>query len=247
MTTPTDTRPPGPPAARGLRPVPLRRVEWLPTVALGIAFAIKAAVQPNAVRDVFSGAQAFLVASAILVAWVLLWRVVLPRLVHNTWVRVAILSVVAGLLIYWLVVSALVDKKVVETLPGARGEIAQPSHESDPTPPPAAPVQLALGELRGIDHDATGTAALYQRPDGSFIVGLEEIDIEPGPDYKVYVAPGADRQSPGDDAVFLDGLRGNEGTQYYDVPEGTRLDDGEWTVLIWCRAFAVPIANSTPS
>jgi hypothetical protein len=42
----------------------------------------------------------------------------------------------------------------------------------------------------------------------------------------------------------LDALRGNQGTQYYEVPSGTDPGPG-WTVLIGCRAFGVPVANST--
>jgi hypothetical protein len=220
-------------------------IDLVPSGALLLAFGIKALLQPRAVRDVFSGTQAFVVTAAIALAWVVLWFV-LRRVIRNGWVRTAILAVVAGFLIYWLVVSALVDKKVVETLPGAPATSEQSAPGSDaPVEEPEMPMQIAMGSLRGIDHDATGTATLYENPDGTFIVGLEQIDIEPGPDYKLYVVPGMNRESPGDDGVFLDSLRGNQGTQFYEVPAGTDIEPGGWTVLVWCRAFAVPIANAT--
>ena len=105
-------------------------------------------------------------------------------------------------------------------------------------------MRVSTGELRGIDHDASGTASVYRLPDGSLVVGLEDIDIEPGPDYHVYVAKGADRKDR-NDAIYLAALRGNQGTQYYDVPrEAGDVGEG-WTVLVWCRAFGVPIANAT--
>ena len=74
------------------------------------------------------------------------------------------------------------------------------------------------------------------------MVELLDIDIDPGPDYIVYVAPGYDTESPGAGAVELAPLKGNVGTQYYDVPPGVDMSSGEWSVLVWCRAFAVPVA-----
>lgn len=227
-----------------------RWVELAPVVVLVLAFSAKAIVSPNSVRDVFSGTQAFLIAAAIFGTWVVLWLVVLPRLISNGWLRVGVLSVLTLVLVVSLVVPSLFDKKVVETLPARDQDSSAPQAVDPEAPSPtteATPVSVATGKLRGIDHDATGSVVLYQRSDGSFIVGLENIDIEPGPDYKVYVVPGANREAPGDDGMFLSDLRGNQGTQYYDVPADARVVAGEWTVLIWCRAFAVPIANATPA
>jgi hypothetical protein len=242
--TSVDHRPPDTPEQRSIPSAP-GWIDLVPSGALLLAFGIKALLQPRAVRDVFSGTQAFVVTAAIALGWVLLWFV-LRRVIRNGWVRAAILMVVAGFLIYWLVVSALVDKKVVETLPGAPVTSERGDSSSEvPVDEPAMPMQIAMGSLRGIDHDARGTATLYESPDGTFIVGLEQIDIEPGPDYKLYVVPGTNRESPGDDGVFLDSLRGNQGTQFYEVPAGTNIEPGSWTVLVWCRAFAVPIANAT--
>jgi hypothetical protein len=74
-------------------------------------------------------------------------------------------------------------------------------------------------------------------------VALEQIDIEPGPDYRVIVVRGTDQQTPGD-GLELDALRGNQGTQYYEVSSGTDPGTG-WTALIWCQAFGVPVTNSS--
>jgi hypothetical protein len=237
-----------PAVPRSANPAPPRWIELIPLIVLGGSFGVMAAFRPNAVRDLFSGTQAVLVTLGIVAGWLLLSRVILPRLVRNGWMRVGVLSVLAVGLVLVLILPTVVDKKVVEALPDTRSN-AQPERESsitpDPAPAPSEPVALGTDSLRGIDHDASGTAVLYGRPDGSFFVGLEGIDIEPGPDYKVYVVPGANRESPGDDGVFLDDLRGNQGTQFYDVPGGTDAGTGEWTVLVWCRSFAVPIANAT--
>ena len=234
---------------------PPKWIEAVPLVVLGVSFGIMAAIRPNAVRDVFSGTQAILVTLGIVVGWVVLSRLVLPRLVRDGWFRVGILSVLAVALVLVLILPNLRSKKVVETFPGAdratpttpAPSAAAPSDTPVESPGTTEPVVLATGALRGIDHDASGTANLYQQPDGSFVVGLEGIDVEPGPDYKLYVVRGSGQERPGDGAVDLGDLKGNQGTQFYTVPGGTDLAGGEWTILIWCRAFAFPIANATTS
>ena len=127
--------------------------------------------------------------------------------------------------------------------------------ESAPAPPPTTvttpptiptePVRLRTAMFTGIDHRAAGTVAIYRTPDGRQVVGLEDFDIQPGPDYDVYVVPGAGQEATGG-GTRLDDLRGNQGTQYYDVPATLDVATGEWTVLIWCQTFGVPVANATP-
>lgn len=119
---------------------------------------------------------------------------------------------------------------------------------AEPAPAPAAsgPQRLRSGSFRGIDHRAEGTVAIYRQPDGRYVVGLEDIDIQPGPDYDLYLVPGEDREDT-KGGIRLGDLRGNRGTQFYEVPAGANLENGPWTVLVWCQTFAVPVANSTPS
>jgi hypothetical protein len=114
---------------------------------------------------------------------------------------------------------------------------------STTTTVPAAPARISAGTLRGIDHRASGAAALYRLADGTAFVRLEDIDVQNGPDYVLYLVPGADRRTPGA-GVELGGLKGNQGTQNYAVPAGIDIR-APHTVLIWCRAFAVPVASST--
>jgi len=143
----------------------------------------------------------------------------------------------------------------------AAGDTATPPATTAPTQPEAAasapaepaaapaasgPQRLRGGAFRGIDHRASGTAVIYRQPDGRYVIGLEDIDIQPGPDYDLYIVPGENRQDT-KGGIRLGDLRGNKGTQFYEVPAGVNLENGAWTVLIWCQTFAVPVANATPS
>jgi hypothetical protein len=90
-----------------------------------------------------------------------------------------------------------------------------------------------------------GTVNLYRRPDGGLVIGLEDFDIQPGPAYVLYLVPGADHHDLGG-GTRIESLRGNRGTQFYDAPTATDIDSGEYTVLVWCETFDVPVANATP-
>ena len=221
----------------------------LPQVILAGGVALMLVVHPNAVRSGVVSTRAVLVNTALLGGWLLLSFVVLPRVVRNCVARGTILTVLALAALAVLVVPTLRDTVVVERFPqvAASPTSPAPTDGSSPGVPVAAgqPIRVSTGRLTGIDHDASGTASLYRQPDGSLVVGLEAIDIEPGPDYHVFVVPGRDRRSPGD-GIELAKLKGNQGTQFYDVPGNRDVGDG-WTVLIWCRAFGVPVAGATQS
>jgi hypothetical protein len=114
------------------------------------------------------------------------------------------------------------------------------------TPAAAAqPAKVKSAELRGIDHRASGRAVLYVAPAGRVIIGLEQFDIQPGPAYVLYMVRGADRRDH-DGGTRIEPLRGNKGTQFYDAPSSADITSGEWTVLVWCETFDVPVANATP-
>lgn len=125
-------------------------------------------------------------------------------------------------------------------------EMAATAGEPAPAPAASGPQRVRSGSFRGIDHRAEGTVVIYRQPDGRYVIGLEDIDIQPGPDYDLYLVPGEDREDTRG-GVRLGDLRGNRGTQFYEVPAGVDLENGPWTVLVWCQTFAVPVANATPN
>jgi hypothetical protein len=218
----------------------------IPQVVLFGGMLVMLIVHPNAFTSALHSTRALFVNGALLAGWLLLSLVIVPRVIkHAAW-DAALLSAVAIGAVFVLVVPTLRNENVVEEFPAAVAEPTSPPTTLPGAPPTTAtaqPVRISTGELRGIGHDAAGTASIYRQPNGDAVVALEAIDIEPGPDYRVIVARGTDVESPGD-GLELDALRGNQGTQYYEVPSGTAPGDG-WTVLIWCRAFGVPVANST--
>jgi len=98
------------------------------------------------------------------------------------------------------------------------------------------PRLLGRGRLRGIGHTASGSAEIVET-DGKVIVQLRDFKVQAGPDYRLYLANG---ERP-DGGRELGALKGTSGNQRYAVKrrgDGRRFD----TVLIWCRAFSVPVA-----
>lgn len=237
----------------------LRWWELLPEVVLGAGLGLFALTETEAAASAFRSTTAVTLMAATSVGW-LAGRLLLARFASSPAVGLVVFAVAAAGVLRVVVVPAYDDTTVVETLPVAADlppaatSTTQPAIAAPPasTPPPAptttavpaAPLALRSGPLRGIDHRASGTAVVYRQPDGSVVVGLEGIDIQPGPDYDVYVVAGADREDI-DGAIRLDDLRGNQGTQYYPVPGPTDVGSAEWTVLVWCETFDVPVAGAT--
>ena len=229
-------------------------VELIPQYLIGGAALFFTLTKWNAVRSALDSMQAVAINTAIAIGWLLFSLVLMPLIVKPQAIRVVISSVAALALAWVMFANAYRDKTVVETLRGLDAPTATTVLPAGPAPvaatpttiAPAGPVRLRSAALYGIDHRASGTASIIRTPDGRHVVGLEEIDIEPGPDYRVYVVPGRS-ETTSEGAVELDGLRGNQGTQFYDVPADVDVGSGEWTVLVWCKRFAVPVAAAVPA
>ncbi len=237
----------------------LRWWELLPEAVVAIGLGIFFITEADAATSAFKSTRAIVLMVVVGAAW-LAARFVLVQYTRLPLLRLAVFAAAGFVVLNVVVLPAYDDTTVVEALPTVD---AQPTSTTSTTaatspttgtPPsttttttaPAGPVALRSGAFRGIDHRASGAVVIYQQPDGSLVVGLEEIDIQPGPDYDVYVVPGAEREDP-DGGTRLDDLRGNKGTQYYPVPAGADVANGDWTVLVWCQTFDVPVAAATPS
>jgi hypothetical protein len=203
------------------------RWEFIPEAVLVVGLTAFFVHQNDAATSAFKSSKALVIMTTVTIGW-LAARLTLARLVPFALVRAAVFSVAAVVALSVVVFPAYDNETVIESFPTAA--VA-------PTP---------AGAIRGIDHRASGTAVIYRQPDGRYVVGLEDIDIQPGPDYDLYVVPGENREATLG-GVRLGDLRGNRGTQFYEVPAGVNLGDGPWTVLVWCQTFAVPVAGATPA
>jgi Electron transfer DM13 len=233
-----------------------RGYEFIPEVLLIIGLTVFLIDQPEAATSAFKSTRALTIMAAVAVGWVAV-RLVFGRLVPWRLARVVTFGAAAAAVLAVVVLPAYESDTVIETFPAPSPSEAAPQSpgpgQTDNSPPnqsaPAPadqPPRLRVGSLRGVDHRASGTVAVYRQPDGRYVVGLEDFDIQPGPDYDLYVVPGADREDR-DGGTRLDDLRGNRGTQFYDVPPEVDLSTSAWSVLVWCQTFGVPIATATPT
>ena len=131
----------------------------------------------------------------------------------------------------------------VRRTPASSPQVRRPT--APPTPPAPAPASAAgpiRSALAGIGHRAAGQVVLLRRGDGTALLRFEGLDVEPGPDYDVYLVPGQGRRNP-DGGTKLADLRATSGDQNYAVPPG--LARGPVTALVWCTRYAVPVAAAS--
>jgi hypothetical protein len=128
-----------------------------------------------------------------------------------------------------------IDKKVNEALPVAASN-------------QAAPVSISMGSFKGLAHQTTGTAAIYQLADGKQVLRLSNFKTSNGPDVRVYLVAGDDGA---DNTVIKNGaflslgeLKGNDGDQNYELPANVDLKKYR-SVSIWCARFAVNFGAAT--
>ena len=136
------------------------------------------------------------------------------------------------------------------------GDVAGDARDGEPAGPgaPAAPEATAGQATTTVPpvvgqgdfvaqggHDVVGSAFVVQRPEGRLLV-LPELEAENGPDLQLYLSPRADGSVDG--GVRIAPLKGNRGTQTYELPAGVDLA-GQPNVVIWCDRFDVPFGTAT--
>lgn len=113
---------------------------------------------------------------------------------------------------------------------------------------PEEPVILAAGSFIQIDpvHGAEGTATIYELTDGSRVLRFENFRSTNGPDLHVYLSketPTSTFGSLGADAIDLGALKGNVGSQNYEIPADIDLAEYQ-SIVIYCVPFSVVFSSA---
>ena len=134
--------------------------------------------------------------------------------------------------------AANLERPVAETMPDASA--SQPEPQAG-----------ASGEFRDADsfHQGSGTATIYDLGSGTgHILRLDNFRVTNGPDLRVLLAysPNPESHSDLDQAgyVELGKLKGNVGSQNYDIPPDVPLADAQ-SVVIYCNPFRVVFSVAT--
>jgi hypothetical protein len=185
------------------------------------------------------------------------------RTIWLSLLAVLVLVLVVGLLVFqpWLLfIDDEVDEaddagQVVGTASDGLSQTAFPT--DDPTTQGSdapARVQLAAADFIDGEHGTTGRAIIYLRDDGSRYLRIEDLDTSNGPDLHVWLT---DQKSGGDcggcvgswadydDGAYVElgDLKGNQGSQNYDIPADAKLGDMR-SVVIWCDQFNVAFGTA---
>jgi hypothetical protein len=203
-----------------------RRIAWaLPVVLFAATFGVFSVRHPGSVRAILESRSGLLtvaaagVAIGVVVAASLRWRAV-----ASAAPAVLLLGVLGG--------AVYADVPFERTSTQNRTLVHAP-----------VVVRPVAGELRGINHTASGKVSIVESASGARAVRFEGFHVQGAPAPVLYVLAGADRQSPG--GTNLGAFTATDGdTLDVALPAGVAPARG-WTVLIWCERFTTPIANAT--
>jgi Electron transfer DM13 len=101
---------------------------------------------------------------------------------------------------------------------------------------------LETGTFHGDVHKTSGRATIYREKDGKLVLRLTNFKTSNGPDVHVILIAAKDADDNANflksdtERVELGSLKGNEGDQNYEIPNGTDLSKFQ-TVSIYCERF----------
>lgn len=117
--------------------------------------------------------------------------------------------------------------------------LTPPTTNVPTTTVPAGPVVLATGSFGSLNSYSVTGGVVVLTDGSSTFVRFEDLASDNGPDLFVYLSPapadGSGNFETG--SVSLGELKGNVGSQNYEVPAGVSLSDFR-SVVIWCDRFS---------
>ena len=162
---------------------------------------------------------------------------------------------------YFGVQGVFIDKHVNKATPfigaasAAEPAAVAPTSRPDATTPTGSPTattttvtahQTAAGAFVSRAHTTTGQAIVVMDATRTFL-RIIDLATENGPDVRVYLSAGVDAHAAegklDDDFVSLGNLKGNIGSQNYEVPAGVDLTRYR-TVVLWCKRFSVAFGTA---
>ena len=111
------------------------------------------------------------------------------------------------------------------------------------------PVIVVQGQFQDADsfHHGSGSATIYQLPDGGQVLRFENFSATNGPDLHVLLsehpAP-ASRDEVMQGYIDLGSLKGNVGNQNYEIPAGTDISRYN-SIVIYCMPFHVVFSTAS--
>ena len=155
-----------------------------------------------------------------------------------------------------------IDDKVSEANPFADSADVATTEVTEAPDPDASPpettvaaaaepeiVTLASGQFESRDHPSSGLATVITDGDRTFLRFEDDFATDNGPDLNVYLTTAdadADAGDFGAGGQFVDlgDLKGNIGSQNYEIPTDVDLDRYS-TVVIWCVRFGVVFTSAS--
>lgn len=150
----------------------------------------------------------------------------------------AISGVIVLAVIWWLASPLFITKKVNEALPTTVPITNSGVSANDLENMDDAELQ---GTFTGFDklHQASGTARIIQAGGKTYVRFEDDFTVTNGPDLFVHLG----KNGKYDANANLGRLKGNEGSQNYEIPEN--IDISQYSeVWVWCRAFSVPFGKA---
>src|SRR5918996_3792666 len=87
---------------------------------------------------------------------------------------------------------------------------------------------VARGTFQGVAHEGRGQASVYRRADGTRVLRLSDFETSNGPDLQLYLVAARDARDnetvTNAGFVSLGALKGNVGSQNYEVPADVDLE-----------------------